>query len=329
MGTARFSETGSLEGRGAVSAAPGHELRNGRLALGILPESGCHWSHLRLSVKGRWLDFLQPAQPPRDGSSRPQYGSFVMAPWTNRIEEGRFEFGGERFELEKNAPDGTAIHGDVRGQPWDVVDADATRFAATLDSREVENFNYPYALTFCQSLRLEEERLSARIVMKNVDTRPAPVGCGFHPYLRRRLSPADRDVMVQLAADRVYPLEKCLPTAPAEGVEGTRDLRELRFLGAPDLDDCYTALQGDFVRLIYPGSRVEVRFHLEPAFSHLVVYAPNREPQVTEDFVAVEPVSQVNNAFQLAARGWNGTGVVVLEPGAEWGAGFEISFGDI
>ena len=319
----------SVEAQHSKSTSREHELRNERLALGVMPGCGCHWTHLRLSVKGAWLDFLEPAQPPRPGSNRPQYGSFVMAPWTNRIDDGIFEFGGERFQLERSGADGTAIHGDVRGQPWEVVTASDTAFEATLDSREVEGFNFPYALTFCQTLSLDDERLVARVVLKNVDSRPAPVGCGFHPYLRRRLSLADNDVIVQLAADSVYPLRNCLPTGPAQAVDGRRDLREQRFLGAPDLDDCYTALGAEFVRLIYPGSRVEVRFHLESAFSHVVVYAPNREPGVPQDFVAVEPVTQVNNGFQLAARGWEDTGVVVLEPGVEWAAGFEISFGDI
>jgi aldose 1-epimerase len=45
-------------------------------------------------------------------------------------------------------------------------------------------------------------------------------------------------------------------------------------------------------------------------FGHLVVYVPPGQ-----DFFCVEPVSHVNDGFNLLDRGVAGTGVRILEPG--------------
>ena len=43
----------------------------------------------------------------------------VLIPWPNRIEDGTYEFGGERHQLSLTEPEHrNAIHGLVRGDPW-------------------------------------------------------------------------------------------------------------------------------------------------------------------------------------------------------------------
>lgn len=57
----------------------------------------------------------------------------------------------------------------------------------------------------------------------------------------------------------------------------------------------------------------------DPAFSHLVLYEP-----VDAEHFAVEPVTHVNDGIGLHEQGVPGTGVVVLEPGETFTAGFAI-----
>jgi aldose 1-epimerase len=307
-----------------------HVLRNGRVELALRPERGCDWTRLRISVKGQWRDLLVPVPEPTTQADRPSgCGSFVMAPWSNRIAGAAFVFAGERHELRPSFRDGTAIHGDVSSRPWRVVAASGERFEAHLDSRDVPDFNYPFALVFRHAIELARDRLRIELELENVDGRRAPVGLGFHPFLRRRISDADDDLILVVPAARVYPAENCIPTGAAVPVADRTDLRRLAFLGAPDLDHCYTGFEAQEFRAIYPGSGVEVRFHVDSAFTHAVVYAPNASPGTPRDFVAVEPVSNANDGFNLHERGWPGTGVKVLAPGERWGGGWELSVGDI
>jgi len=306
------------------------QLRNERMELSFLPEFGCHWTRLRLSVKGEWVDFLKPV-PDGDAllESPTGHGSYVMAPWSNRIAGGVFEFEGERYPLRKNFRDGTAIHGDVRTRPWEVLDSGGERFEAQLDSRDFEDFNFPYALRFHQTLELLGDRLVVQFTTENVDERCVPAGLGFHPFVLRRLTWRDDDVILVVPADEVYPAVGCIPVAPAQPVEGPADLRGLRRLANPGLDHCYTGLTSDEIRIIYKGSRTEVRFNFDESFTHAVVYAPNFEDGLPRPFVAVEPVTNANDGFNLLAKGWKGTGVRVLEPGERWTARWEISMGDV
>jgi aldose 1-epimerase len=306
------------------------QLKNDRIELTLLPEFGCHWTRMRFSLKGNWLDFLVGAPDHEALLRRPAgYGSYMLAPWSNRIAGAAFELDGQRHQLRENFPDGTAIHGDVRTRPWKVIVSRPERFEASLDSREHSDFNFPFSFFYRHVLELSEERLRVELSIENVDRVRAPAGIGFHPFLRRRLTRLDRDVILVVPAERVYPAEACLPTGDPQPVSGRTDLRHLKFLGKPGLDHCFTGLKQSEFRIIYPGTRVEVRFNMDPAFTHAVIYAPNDPDGKPREFVAVEPVTHANDGFNLLARGWKDTGVKILEPGERWGASWEISVGDI
>jgi aldose 1-epimerase len=305
-------------------------LRNRYLDLTVLPQFGCHWSRLRLSAKGEWLDVIVPVE--EQGSLLAltgARGSFILAPWASRIADAGFEFDGRSHALRPNCPDGTAIHGDVRTRPWDVQVEDEDRFEATLDSRDCDDFNYPFALRFTHRLRLTRERLVVELETENCDTSSAPVGMGFHPYFRRRLTERDRDVLLMVPARKRYPLKASLPVGNAVEVEGAKDLRSLAPLGRRHLDDCYTCLEDSALRLVYAGTGVEVRVEVDRVFGHVIVYSPRDERGNPGDVVAVEPVSHAVDAFNLMARGWSATGVEVLEPGGILKGSWSLSVGDI
>ncbi|MBI1977982.1 MAG: hypothetical protein HYS55_04455 [Candidatus Omnitrophica bacterium] len=301
-------------------------IQNDQLELVFIPEHGCHWQTLRAYLRGEWIDLLKPLSCEE---TKLHFGSYVMSPWSNRIVQGVFKFEGKTYQLRKNFPDETAIHGDVRTRPWQIVRSTPEKFEAVLDSRNFPDFNFPFKLKFKHSLELSHNQLGMSLFIENVDTKRAPVGFGFHPFFKRCLTKQDEDVMVILPAEKVYPDEKCIPTGPAVAVSGAADLRSERWLGSPNLDDCYTGLTGNVIRLIYPGSEVEVHYRIDPVFSHVVVYAPNEsDGSSPRDFVAVEPVTHVNNGFNLYAERWQGTGIKVLEPGEIWGGACELSIFD-
>ena len=297
-------------------------LKNKELELTVFPEYGCCWSTLRIFLRGNWVDLLEPMfgdKPPF------HYGSYVMAPWSNRLPQGVFEFNGRQYQLRKNFPDDTAIHGDVRTRPWNIELATREKVIASLDSRKFSDFNFPFKLKFTHTLELSENHVRMALVIENADSEDAPVGMGFHPFFKRRLTDRDQDIVVVLPAQKVYPDEQCIPTGPAMGVSGDTDLRRERPLGNPNLDHCFTDLTGKLIHLIYSGSNVEVHYEIESVFSHVVVYAPNDNSCQPEGFVAIEPVSHVNNGFNLHAKGWKNTGIKVLKPGETWGGTCELT----
>lgn len=299
-----------------------HQLKNDRIDLTLLPDRGCYWSCLRILVRGTWVDLIEPVVGDRPPF---HFGSYIMAPWSNRIVQGRFEFEGRPYQLRKNFPDETAIHGDVRTRPWTIELASEKKFEATLDSHDFADFNFPFALKFKYALELSGNRLRISLFIKNVDQKRAPVGMGFHPFFKRRLTEHDEDIMVILPAEKFYPDEKCIPKSPAVSVSGPTDLRKEKYLGNPNLDHCFTDLTRNLIRLLYTGSKVEVHYQIDPLFTHVIIYAPRNERGEPRECVAVEPASHVNDGFNLYAKDWKGTGIHVLEPGEAWGGSCELS----
>jgi aldose 1-epimerase len=106
----------------------------------------------------------------------------VLAPWPNRIAEGRYEWEGETFQLPlTEVAAGNAIHGLVRWASWHAVEREPAR--VVLEHVLHPQPGYPFALRLRVEYRLEERGLVARTEAENVGDRACPFGAGHHPYL--------------------------------------------------------------------------------------------------------------------------------------------------
>ena len=300
-------------------------LKNDRLELVILPEIGCHWPRLRVPIAGQMTDLLYPVEDYDSILSAPSStGSYIMAPWCNRLPGGRMPFEGAKYHTRINFPDNTAIHGDVRKRPWQVLDATPFLFKARLETAPFTDFNYPFRLIFDHSVFLEQGTLMLHLNITNADTRRAPVGFGYHPFFKRRLFAGRPDPILTLPAEKIFPAKEHMPTGPALPVTGRSDFRGEKRLGSPALDDCFTGLTEHKIRLRYPEDGLEVIFELGPEFQFAVIYIPAKEDGSGHDFFAIEPQTHVTGAFGLMAQGIQNTGLKILAPGETWGASLKI-----
>ncbi len=302
-------------------------IQNDRLALKFLPEYGCYWTDLIYKHYDTWVDVLVPI-PDQKELLREPFGSYLMCPWANRIENASFSFSGKNFNLKPSFPDGTAIHGDMRHRSWNILKATEEQFEASFDTRHSEDFNYPFDLKVIQSMELRENQLQIALYMQNVGNEDAPVGFGYHPFFKRKLTERDEDVVLLMKANKIFPCENQLPIAPAKPVKGKNDFRTPHFLGDPDLDHCFSDITENKIDLIYQGTGLKVTMEFDPIFQNVVVYAPN-ENGTPRNFVAVEPQTHIINALNLSEKAWGNTGVQILKPGQTWGGTLQFSFTSI
>lgn len=301
-------------------------LKNDQLELTVLPEAGCHWPRLRLPKNGEWIDLLAPVADYQTILSAPSsLGSYIMAPWANRLPGGILDFAGQKHQLRINFPDQTTIHGDLRKRAWTVRESSDSFFHAELDSADHADFNFPFRLFFDYRIELKGNQLTQHFLITNRDSRPAPAGFGYHPFFKRQLYPGRPDPILILPARKIFPARNHIPTGPAEPVEGRTNLRAVKKLGTPALDDCFTDLTENRVRLIYVDDGIEVVFDLDPLFRYVVIYVPTRPDGQGADFFAIEPQTHVTGASVLAAQGWQDTGLKVLQPGETWGAPLSLT----
>lgn len=110
---------------------------------------------------------------------------YPLLPYSNRIGEGRFHFGGRDVEVPCNrAGEPLPIHGDGWLAPWTVEDADHERVRLVLDRSGGEPYAYRAVLTYA----LDGATLAMTLEVENTGREALPFGLGMHPFLARDAS---------------------------------------------------------------------------------------------------------------------------------------------
>jgi aldose 1-epimerase len=271
---------------------------------------------LELRLGARWVDLWRPTPPAPVRSS--DTASFLLAPWSNRIRDGRFRFRGRDVVLRHGEKH--SIHGDVRDRPWRVRHCAGGAARLELDATELPDRNFPFPFRVEAWLRLEGAQLQQGLALENAGDEAMPAGLGFHPYWMRALGGADESVELALRTQGVYPGEPpvpMLPSGPPVALAPEQDFSRLRPLDSA-LDHCFAGWDGRAV-VRWPKSGVTATLVAGSRLRHLVVYSPLERP-----YFALEPVSHANDGFNLMDQGIGGTGVAVLEPGARMEAMYDI-----
>jgi aldose 1-epimerase len=249
----------------------------------------------------------------------------LLMPWPNRIDHGRYDFGGESHALPiDEAERDTAIHGIVRWEPWQVAEHEPHRLRLT--HRLLGRQGYPFRLDHGVEYSLDASGgLTVRMSVTNTGSRPAPYGHGAHPYLTLG-RPIDECELFAPAGRYLRVDDRAIPVGAPQDVAGTEhDFGEPRRLGRTVLDNPYTALPRDsgglaWVRL--SDGEHSVALWADEAHPWLELYTLD---EVGEDLrrtgLGAEPMTCPPNAFVT------GTDLVVLEPGQTFTGTWGISAG--
>lgn len=251
----------------------------------------------------------------------------VLAPWPNRLRDGRYTFDGVEHQVDiSEPPTATALHGLVMWQRWSVVpvaDADHESGAAvTLGLRLPASGGYPFDLDLAVTYRLSAAGLHVTASAVNRGATPAPYGIGFHPWLSPGAGSLDECTFQLDAATRVLVDDRLLPTG-TEPASGRYDLRTPQSARGLDLDDAYLDIVRDadglsWARLTGADGRTAAVWMDESMDCWQVCTGDRIVPAYQRTGLAAEPMSCIADAFRTGDR------LVVLAPGARhqvtWGA---------
>ena len=245
----------------------------------------------------------------------------VLAPWPNRLQDGRYEFRGREHQVPLTEPAlGNAIHGLVRWVPWSVAEREEGRVAMAYDLHPQPG--YPFALALSLEYAVSGDGLRVASTATNVGRDACPYGSGNHPYLRVGTETVDSVVLRAPGRTVLIVDERSIPV-DSEPVDGTEyDFREPRPIGQTKLDNSFTDLERDGdglarVVLRHPDGRTEVTLWLDDHYGYVELFTGDPLPSINRRSLAVEPMTCPPNAFR------SGESIVVLEPGesttATWG----------
>jgi aldose 1-epimerase len=151
-----------------------------------------------------------------------------------------------------------------------------------------------------------------------------PAGLGFHPYWLRDLGEGPEEVTARVPDLRRYPCKGMIPVGPPAVDDVTRHLAEGRPLSTLTLDDVFLG-SSDGAEITWPRSKLRVSYGCSPELGHLVVYTGPTEPKTFRDRIfCIEPVTMVNDGFNLASRGEPATGVSALRIGESMRATWSV-----
>ncbi|MDP3355340.1 MAG: aldose 1-epimerase [Polaromonas sp.] len=259
-------------------------------------------------IAGLWFDDVPVLRstPAAELATVRLAGSYPLVPFSNRVGHATLKWQGTSHPLvQNNGPEPHAIHGIGWQRPWEVLEQDGQVLMLACEHRA--DAAWPFAFDASQTFCIRGDVLELTLSMTNQSAVPAPAGLGWHPYFVKR---PGSHISFEAAGRWEMSGEK-LPThrQPSRGLD--TDCAGL------DVDHCFDGW----------GSTVLLRDELlntriASSLSRLVVFTNS-----TRDFVAIEPVSHVNNAVNLLDAGSSGAeelGIRVLAPGESMSAQMSI-----
>jgi aldose 1-epimerase len=233
-----------------------------------------------------------------DDEIAPGWAGHVLAPWPNRVRDGKYSYGGQDYQLAVNEiPTNTALHGLVAWSEWHAVEA--TETSVTLEYRLPAQMGYPWPLQLRTRWSVGPGGLRAAHTVSNPSPRTAPFGLGSHCYLMPAGLEGIDGASLHVPAKKKLKLDRQrIPTGTV-----APDFAEPTPLKDKVIDDAYGELERGSdgtaeVRLSDPSTGTAVTVWMDEAFDWVHIYTSDGlEGNRRRGSVAIEPTTCPPNAL--------------------------------
>jgi aldose 1-epimerase len=285
-------------------------------AKAVIARQGAILLSWRVPFGGAMVDVTDGYASPEEFTIRKGGRAWIMAPFSNRLDNGKYEFGGRFHYLGITDPVKRVIlHGFLWSIVCDVAEEEATDAMAcvTLTTQAIRPGafdGYFFAVNLAVTFTMNASRLEVRLAARNVGDTDAPFGCGWHPYFKTspnginhlKLSIPCRTVM--MADDRLLPLPGPAAYCPIDQAPEV-DFRPGRpndgnVLGTRVIDRGFADLQADAdgwirTRVEDPINGMAISVFQERGLMH--AFTGDTLPTRPRGALALEPIEFMTNAF--------------------------------
>jgi aldose 1-epimerase len=241
----------------------------------------------------------------------------ILAPWPNRIRDGRYSFEGTDYQLALTEPQRhTAIHGLVNWSRWTLAERSADSVTVQYDLPA--QMGYPWWLTLRTRWTVSAAGLRCDQEVVNNSATNAPWGYSAHPYVCLPGVAVDDTLLHVPAKTRILADARLLPIGSVS-VAGTEyDFTEPRRIGDLVLDTTFGDIEHDAtgiteVTIADPASDAKVVVWADEKFTDWQIFSGDTlHGERFRRSVAIEPMTCPPDAFRT------GRDVIVLTPGEPW-----------
>ncbi|TVZ55988.1 aldose 1-epimerase [Lutibacter sp. Hel_I_33_5] len=214
------------------------------------------------------------------------YASSILFPFASRIRDGKYEFNGEKFQLDTNQrEEKNALHGLVYNKLFTVLKKEEHNDYAAVLLEYVENDKsqgFPFTYTIQIEYRCTQTELSVKINVKNTDDRVFPFTIGWHPYFN---SSDLYSSYLDFNSDKTLTYDA--KNITKEVVDFNNDSSFT--IEDKQLDNCFL-LKDNSVEFTTPKYRFSIESSAKENF--LQVYTPPKK-----NIIAIEPTTGVADSF--------------------------------
>jgi aldose 1-epimerase len=286
----------------------------------ILPLLGGRVHEIVLRAGKKRFSILESPQTASEIVENKHWAGVKLIPFAGRIAGARYEFGGKQYRLRVNSKGRFAIHGFVADKEFRIkkTTAGADHASLVLDyAHDGTTKGYPFKFQVRLMYALSKSVLTCTTEIRNTDSKPIPIGDGWHPYFRTAGSIGK--LFLSLPSHSVVEVTPPFKVPTGTVVRGSHKTT-IFALDRKEMDSVF-----DFgekrrrvtTKLIDPDAGVAIQLWQESGRRHyryLVVYRPPAGSSV-----AIEPWTCAPNAFN------NGMGLIVLKPGARFRASYGVT----
>lgn len=261
----------------------------------IIPSHGAALNRFYFKNQA-WIDGYESANQIKE---KP-YKSAFLAPFPNRIKDGKYQWENTNYQLPINRPqENHAIHGFLYHKAFEIDREKIKKKKATIRLKYHYEGDYPgYPFAFSVKIKYilsNRDVLKIKTRVKNTGKTSLPFGLGFHPYFKTSIS--FDESFLKMPPCQILPLdERMLPTT-----EVKNHLNASQEFQGKDLklDDCFKLIEktkGLFI-LKDPNTKNALEISSKN-LTYFQLYTPaNRKS------IAIEPMScppnVLNNGLDL------------------------------
>ncbi len=276
-------------------------IKNEFASVTLSPEAGASLRSIKVNKNGKSYELLSGGDKPLDPTDLPHGdGSFIMAPWVNRIRDGRLVTPDGIHELPMNAPP-HAIHGNVRERVWTVKEISESSVELEIKLEEP----WPYAGHIEYSLSMEGNSLvqTMRLIAGENEIRSFPGSVGWHPWFNTTLGSEPVNAQANVASQWELS-DDATATGKLEVTDLTTRLQNGTKFAVREVDGCFLMDPGGKAVISWPELTMTMTGSEE--ITHFMFFSP-------EGALCVEPQTCTVDAAQLADRGFKDTGHVLVD----------------
>lgn len=287
---------------------------NQRVRVGVLPDYGGALNRFEVLIDGHYYNLIDGYSSVEE-TKKHRFKGVCLAPFPNRIKDGKYEVDGENYQLDCNDKFDHAMHGFVYNQP---MKYELSPSSIELDydyDGHISGYPFPFQLQIIY--RINDNGFEQEIQLTNNGNQSIPFGLGWHPYFSDLGIGVDHLKMKMPNAKKVIVDERKIPTG--EKVDFNQ-FNELSTIGNLEVDHCFivNTKETPALELNYPKYDFSLYLWMNTPDTnedYIQLYIPKER-----NAIAIEPMTCAPDAFN------NGVGLKTLAPNAtyKWTSRWEI-----